>query len=274
MKLNYVTGKRILVLCVLLMIAIAAWMPRFDAPAMEQVDAGMKRALITFASARALNAAISLAQGTEVTLGVGAGVTLSVGEILDPVNDLVESFSNFMLMATVAFGVQKILLVMGQYEYVKVLLVMVLLGWGAVYFSGKSPPRWLQNLLIVMLMVRFAIPVVTVGSDLVFERFLAESYHADQHAMDNAAVSIKQFSPEKSEVIDGKNGWVDQLKSSVTSLDPRPHLKALNERADAAVSHTVNLMVIFLLQTLLVPLGLLWIMYAVFRSFISRPALP
>lgn len=274
MKLNYVTGKRILVLCVLLMIAIAAWMPRFDAPAMEQVDAGMKRALITFASARALNAAISLAQGTEVTLGVGAGVTLSVGEILDPVNDLVESFSNFMLMATVAFGVQKILLVMGQYEYVKVLLVMVLLGWGAIYFSGKSPPRWLQNLLIVMLMVRFAIPVVTVGSDLVFERFLAESYHADQHAMDNAAVSIKQYSPEKSEVIDGKNGWVDQLKSSVTSLDPRPHLKALKERADAAVSHTVNLMVIFLLQTLLVPLGLLWIMYVVLRSFISRPGLP
>lgn len=274
MKLNYVTGKKILVLGVLLMIAIAGWMPRFDAPAMEQVDEGMKRALITFASARALNAAISLAQGTEVTLGVGAGVTLSVGEILDPVNDLVESFSNFMLMATVAFGVQKILLVMGQYEYVKVLLLMVLLGWGAVYFSGKSPPRWLQNLLVLMLMVRFAIPVVTVGSDYVFERFLAESYHADQHAMDNAAVSIKQHSPAKSEVLDGKNGWIDQLKSSVTSLDPRPQLKALKDRADAAVSHTVNLMVIFLLQTLLVPLGLLWIMYVVLRSFILRPRLP
>lgn len=269
MKLNYVTGKKILVLAVLLLIAIAAWMPKFDAPAMEQVDAGMKRALITFASARALNAAISLAQGTEVTLGVGAGVTLSVGEILDPVNDLVEAFSNFMLMATVAFGVQKMLLVIGQYEYVKVLTVMVLLGWGAVYFSGKTPPRWLQRLLLIMLMVRFAIPAVTIGSDFVFERFMAESYHAEQFAIDSAALVIKEHSPVKSKPVVESSGWLDHMKNTMTSMDPRPRLEALKQRANDAVNHIINLMVIFLLQTILLPLALLWVMQAILRSWVG-----
>lgn len=104
-------GKRLVVLALLLLVALASASSMLDDPATEYVDAGMKRALTTFAVARSLNAAISLAQGTEVAAGVGAELTLSVGQVLDPVNDLVESFSDLMLMASVAFGIQKILIV-------------------------------------------------------------------------------------------------------------------------------------------------------------------
>ena len=44
-----------------------------------QVDAGLKRALATYAAARALNAVISVAQGTEVALEPGG-----VGVVLAP----------------------------------------------------------------------------------------------------------------------------------------------------------------------------------------------
>ena len=86
-----------------------AWLAPLDAPAMQQVDAGLKRALVSFATARLLNGVISVAQGTEASVQpFGVGVTFAPGQILDPVNDLVEQFSHLMLAASVAFGVQKV----------------------------------------------------------------------------------------------------------------------------------------------------------------------
>ena len=68
---------------------------------------------IVLAVARTLNGVISVAQGTEVALEPGGvGVNLTVGQILDPVNDLIERFSAVMLVASSSLGLQNILLVM------------------------------------------------------------------------------------------------------------------------------------------------------------------
>ena len=91
-----------LVLAVLIMV-VCSWLAPIDAAANKQVDAGLKRALISFTTARVLNAIISVAQGTEVAVQpAGVGVIFTPGQLLDPINDLVEQFSNLMLAASVA----------------------------------------------------------------------------------------------------------------------------------------------------------------------------
>lgn len=265
-------AKKIVVLILLLLLVMAAWIPKLDAPAMDQIDAGMKRALVTFAAARALNAAISLAQGTEVHLSLGAGVTLSIGEVLDPVNDLVEMFSNFMLMASVAFGIQKALLMMGQYEYVKLLLTVVLLAWGFAYFYKSRVPRWLNNLLILMLMVRFAIPAITVGSDAVFHAFLQADYQQSQAVLGSTTDTVRQITPEL-KAAPKKEGVLEKFKKSISALDPRPYIDHLKAVLDQATEHVIHLIVVFFLQTMLMPVLLLWAMYSVLRNMIYFPAL-
>ena len=52
-------GMAIIVLC--------SWLGPLDTPATEQVDAGLKRALVSFATTRALNGVISVVQGTEIS---------------------------------------------------------------------------------------------------------------------------------------------------------------------------------------------------------------
>ncbi|MDP2246675.1 MAG: hypothetical protein Q8J65_00990 [Nitrosomonadales bacterium] len=269
--MNVVVAKKIAVLILLLLLAIAAWIPKFDTPAMEQVDAGMKRALVTFAAARALNAAISLAQGTEVHLSVGAGVTLSIGEVLDTVNDLVEMFSNFMLMASVAFGIQKALLMMGQYEYVKLILTGVLLAWGFVYFYKDHLPRWLNNLFILMLMVRFAVPLITVGSDAIFQKFLQNDYQQSQAVLGATTQTVKQLTPETATPREN-DGVLDKFKKSITALDPRPYIEHLKTVLDNATEHVIHLIVVFFLQTMILPLLLLLAMYSVLRNMIYYPS--
>ena len=77
----------------------------------EYADEAFKRALVTFAIARGLNGVISVAQGTEVAVEPGGvGVNFTVGQILDPINDLVEQFSSVMLVAASSLGLQNVLL--------------------------------------------------------------------------------------------------------------------------------------------------------------------
>lgn len=269
-NINHV--QKIGVLIILALLVFASWISPIDKPAIEQVDAGMKRAFITFASARALNAAISVAQGTEVSFSIGAGVTLSVGEVLDPVNDLVEQFSNFMLIATVAFGVQKALLMMGQYEYVKVFLTAIMLVWGALYLSGWKTPRWFHSLFILMLMVRFSIPVATFGTDLLFKQFLEKDYQSSLVTIVTVTDKVKQPPPQQQAAPPNNQGWFDGLKNwAPRALDPRPYLAELQKKADKAAEDVVQLIVVFLLQTLLIPILILWALYLVLRSLIRLP---
>ena len=55
-----------------------------DATAQQYVDRGLKRALVTFATARTINAALSVAQGTSRAIEpLGVGVELSVGQEIE-----------------------------------------------------------------------------------------------------------------------------------------------------------------------------------------------
>ena len=94
-------------------VGLLAVLPVADEVGAGHVDAALKRALLGYAVARGLNGAISVAQGTEGAVQpAGVGVNFAPGEILDPINDLVERFSWIMMLAASSLGVQKVLLAM------------------------------------------------------------------------------------------------------------------------------------------------------------------
>ena len=92
--------RKLLLPAALCGLLVVVWLTPPDRAAARQVEAGLRRALVTYAAARALNAVISVAQGTEVALEPGGvGVVFAPGQALDPINDLVEQFSALMLLA-------------------------------------------------------------------------------------------------------------------------------------------------------------------------------
>ena len=264
-------ARRTLLLLAMLAVLLGAWLAPLDEPATQQVDAGLKRALVSFAAARALNAVISVAQGTEVSVQpLGVGVTLTPGQLLDPVNDLVEQFSNLMLMASVAFGIQKMLISMGSYWLISLLLSVSAVGWAVFQIRGQRAPGWLRRLLVVALMLRFAIPVVTLGSDLLWQKFLAADYEASQQVLGSATGQVASINPALPQE-SVQPGWLDRMKGWVT---PDGEIKArfekLKQAAEQAVEHIIKLIVIFLLQTLVIPLLLLWGLTALAKAAVAR----
>jgi hypothetical protein len=263
-------ARAVLFALVVAAIVACAWFVPLDTPAGERVDAGLKRALASFATARALNAAISVAQGTELSAQpLGVGVTVAPGQVLDPVNDMVEIFSNLMLAASISFGIQKMLLGIGGWWAVSLLMTGTLAVFAWLQLRGRAPPSWLTGAVVVLLLVRFAIPLTTLGSDWLFERFLSGNYAASQQVIDTASGRTAQLAPAiepnaaDAGLIDRMKGWLSQ------NADPRERFVALKEAAEQAIEHMIILIVVFLLQTLVLPMLLLWGLYGLARNAVT-----
>lgn len=247
--------RRTLLALAMLITVAAAWLAPMDLPATRQVDAGLKRALLSFATARALNAAISVAQGTELSVQpAGVGATFAPGQLLDPVNDMVEQFSTMMLAASVAFGVQKLLIAIGSYWPLSLALTIAAAGWTWLRLRERPGPPWLSRLLVILLMLRFAVPVVSLGSDVVWQRFLAQDYQSSQRAIENASrdtatiAAAPQLASEDPGIVDKLRNWLAH------NTDVKARFADLQQAIERVIEQLVRLLVVFVLQTLVVPL--------------------
>lgn len=270
-------ARNIAITLLLAVIVICTWFAQLDSSATKVIDTGLQRGLVTFASARALNAVISVAQGTEVAIEpMGVGVNLTPGQLLDPINDLVEQFSNLMLIACVALGTQKLLITVGGYWLVSLLLTLSIFYWSYFHFRSKQAPPLISKLIVMLVMIRFAIPLVTVGTDLLFQKFLANEYQLNQQAVNKAPEQLAEITPQGKLLPRAKDkGWWDKSTDSIKgfasrssdTLNVKKQVQVLQVKAEKWATHIVNLIVIFLLQTLTIPVLLMWILFVMVKSF-------
>ena len=108
--------QRIWYLVLLVVCSIVLWMP-LASNIGQQLTSMLTVTLSVYAVLRGLNAVISMAQGTELAIEpMGVGVTLTPGELLDPLNDMIEQVSSVLLVASASIGIQKIILDLSDIE--------------------------------------------------------------------------------------------------------------------------------------------------------------
>jgi hypothetical protein len=261
--------RRLATVVVVVLLAIAAWYRPLDTAAEAQLDRGMKSAFAAFATARALNGVISLVQSGQVSAQVGVGMSVHPGELLDPVNDLIERFSDAMLAAAVAFGVQKVLVAVGAHWVVPALLGLAALAWVGLVVAGRPAPPWLARAIVLLLLVRFAVPLATLGTEQLAQRFLAPGEAASRQALDalrGQAEGVAQPAPAGEGTVAAIRGWIAK------GADLGTQIEKLTEAAGRLSEHVTNLIVVFLLQTLVFPLALAWLMWRGALAWLRAPA--
>ncbi len=262
---------------------VAALTGLLDDTGQRYAGAAFTRALVTFAVARTLNGVISVAQGTEVAIEPGGvGVNFTVGQMLDPINDLVERFSAVMLVATSSLGLQNILLRMTMWWGTSLALILAAvfalaaLWWRRLDESSLRPVA--MRLLLGTVFLRFAVPILVIGSNLVFDTFLAAEQAAATEALEATHTEIEQINEEAAtpatatedqSVIDRLGSMLD---SSLQVMNIGDRLDRLRDRVSNASEHIINLIVIFLLQTIILPLVFLWIFVELLKMLASRAA--
>lgn len=286
------------VACMAIVLA-CAWISPIDTTATEKVDSGLKNALATYATARILHGVISAVQGTQIDAApAGVGATFTPGQILAPAAEMLKQFSDLMLIVCASFALQKLLIAIGGYVAVSVVLSVVALAWTVfILLQRRQAPPWLSKILIVLLLVRFAVPLMVLGSDQVFQTVLLEKYQISHAGLDatskgpavtkaedlantsNAPKSVTQSQvppvPSSSglnvfsklnELVDNINAWMkNKAAASVAKYD------AIQKAANEAVEHVVMLMAVFVLQTIVLPLLILFGLRGLAKVILQLP---
>jgi hypothetical protein len=260
-------ARRLFAVLALAILLPLAWLGALDRSAGTYVDSGLRRALVTFATARAANGVISVLQGTAVDIApMGLGVTATPGQILDPLNDLVEEFSTLMLMACVSFGIQRILVSLSATWAVSAALTVFLVAWALSAWRAAVPPRLIVRVLVMLLFVRFAPAVAAVGAEEAFRVAMLGTYSEAQSQLELtkdsfAAVQGEVEAQPGATFLDRMKGWFARKGADIGA-----QLKSLEDKAEAAVRHIVTLMALFAVQTVLLPLLFLWVVYRLFNT--------
>lgn len=255
-------NKRIVQIVICALLAGLVWAGPLNQLADQYAEEGLQRALSTFAAARGLNALISLLQGTAFNVEFGVGATIQPGAVLDPLDDLVEQFSSLMLMATLSFGLQKWLLtVLGGWG-LSAAVTAGFAGWIYFLWRNQTVPLLLQRLTLAGLFFRLAIPIMALGSEWVYDLSLAQDYRQSQAEITvSAPPSVAPPTDER--LVDKLRRWWEQ------SADIGERIEKLKQTADQLTRHLISLSVVFLAQTLFLPLLFLWLMRVGYRLLIQ-----
>ncbi|WP_029132150.1 hypothetical protein [Sedimenticola selenatireducens] len=243
----------------------------------EQTEAGFKRALLVFAVSRGLNGVISVAQGTEVAVEpVGIGLNFKPGEILDPINDLVERFSWVMLASSASFGIQRVLLdVMASpwltYTTVGAVLALLLVIWQPGGRRLGALGRLVCRLALVLLILRFSIILIAIGGERFYQAFLEPQYSESREQLERAAGNLGEVNSELQPNLPPAEdeSLLEQARrvynSAAKAVDVEARMAAFSRAAADISEHAINMIVVFLMQTVLFPLVSLWLIWQLLK---------
>jgi len=264
-----------------------------DEQATAYVDEGLVRAGVAFATARTFNAVVSVFQESELQLEPGGvGVSLALGAALDPVNDLVERFSWVMLASLTSLGVQKVLIEITPFVSVQIILVLALLSLLAgLWLPENMRHNFLQLgriLLFCALLLRFAVPAMTYLNQQVYTAFLQERQSASIQALGQTASRMEAYKlngvVDAPEAVQDQAGsaeeqdWWNRTKSMLNQtfdqgkqlLDVREKLEAIQTAALGMIDRIVDLIVVFVLSTIALPLLFLWGIFRLGKLVVDR----
>ncbi len=280
--------RKLLFSLLLLVCVFYAWSAQFDRLAEDYTEQGMQRTLITFAVVRGLNGVISVAQGTEIAMSpAGVGLVLAPGQILDPINDLLERFSWVVLASGTSLGIQRLFLEMAQSVWISgvvsllAVLLLLLTWWSLPRGADKHEllpvihdrhyaiyKSLLLRALLIFLFLRFCVPLVAVLNHVLYEQFLQPVYTEMQSGLEQSSSDMQQAqalpvdelppaNTSDSSLLDRAQKW---FASSASQLDVSEQLDSLKQSADEISRQVINMIVVFVLQSLILPLLFLWLL--------------
>ncbi len=271
-----------------------------DETATKYINKTMLKAGVTYAAARGLNATISLIQESRIGFDFFVSGEVALFEILDPINDLVEKFSTVMLISTVSLGIQKVALEIGKLIGISVLLTSSLI---LLFIALVLPDRLRRTkeivknvglkILIVSIVIRIAIPVIALVSSGVNNLFLESKYNEAQKELEDAHEKGKEANIFLDNyVMEGEGHRLFKMKSrKETGQDVTVQDKEGNREEKFSVNikksftrvvnaiknittYIIDLIIIFIVQTIIIPLLTLWGLLRIAKLILGRQVVP
>jgi len=131
----------------------------------------------------------------------------------------------------------------------------------------------------VLLIIRFSIPITAIASEALYENFLKPNYQTSSQKLLFATEKLNKIKAETqiaSDQVSAPKSLLESAKelynSAASKLDVQKHIQDFKQAAESISEHAVELIVVFVTQTILLPLLSVWITlraikWVAFRSY-------
>ena len=252
-----------------------------DIKATAYIDQSLKNAGAAFLLARGFNAVVSVFQESELQLEpAGVGVSLALGQALDPINDLVERFSWVMLASLTSLGIQKFLIEITPFLSIQVLLLLALSALLAGLWQTNRSPIDLSQigriLLLSAIVLRCAVPAMAFLNHQVYVTFLAERHDQSVARLDRSTRMLESYAlddtaeqvgaQQEGDSAGDRQGWFGHAQETLSQaieqgkvfFDVKTKFAAVKRLTQEMVDTVIDLIVVFTLNTIVLPLIFLW----------------
>ncbi len=187
---------------------------------------------------------------------------------------MVERFSWVMLASMSSLGIQKILIEVGAWVSVGIILPIGLLLFIFSLWIGDKFSSNLRRvggaLLLLALLIRFAVPAMAFMNHEVYEKLLSKKYEEASGAIGKNVANLKDLeigdeSQDQSDNFNKKeeaeHGWFEKAKAMVAtavvqtekSIDITSKIQKIKIISTGILDHMINLIVVFLINTIVLP---------------------
>jgi hypothetical protein len=221
------------------------------------------RAGAAYLAARGLGRVVAVASSATVNAGVGVGGSLDIGRVLDPIDKLLETFADVMMISVICVTAQIVLVDMLDAYALTLVLPVGLAVLAVAALLGAAPLSRLRRfgtaLVVGALLAKLALPISVVTTEALSERFL-------QHRADQSAQVVQATQAD----VETARSWYDprRLSDQIGATSPSDFV----QRIDTAVDAILTWMTVFILETMLMPVAIALGVVFLVRAAVRRVA--
>ncbi|MDR3518065.1 MAG: hypothetical protein P4M00_19865 [Azospirillaceae bacterium] len=252
----------------------------------------LHRAVTLFGTARIINSTLSVVSSARIEGSVpligGAGASIGPGRLVDPLDALIEQFGTLMLAAAAAAAATAILLEIGAGWGLAVLvpggLVLVLAGVllrnnAAAGGVASGLERAGRGVTLIGLLLKLGLPLAIIVTGIIGTRFLDPAYSPAEIALTRLAQQPAPAAPDQAGASTGPGDTANQTGGVLAwigrqvggGIDPAVVAQPSNvlERLGTLFENVVDLVAVFALQTVILPLGLIFGLWRLLRVMVA-----
>ncbi len=265
-----------ILLSIVLFFSSGVQIPGLDSTADTYFKDSITKAGVSYGVCRVINATVSVIQQSSVQLEpAGIGLSLAVGQIVDPINDMVERLSNVLVMSIASLGVQELAYEISITIVPQILAVLLLFLSILVWFKNTRVlklQRMLMSVLVIASIARFCLPISSIGNEFLQEHFFEDKIIEANEKLTASTADIDKLEDVSVPKLDGFFGTIGNSASYIKekSVDFKDTIQVIMENKGVIVENLLRLtflyLGIFVIQVLILPLLIFWFLVRIVNS--------
>ncbi len=229
---------------------------------------------------RLINGTVSVIQQSSLQLEpAGIGMSLAVGQIVDPINDMVERLSDVLVLSITSLGVQEIMHEISVVLAPPVLACILVLLSLAIWIKSErlsSFNRVLQNLVIILVIARCCLAISSIANGFLQEHFFEERIIEANARLSDSTVQLGTIEdidtlPEYDGMFKTIENSAKYLKNKSAEFKNAVGVVLENKRLiiESLLQLTFLYLGVFIIQVLILPLCIFGIMMKIVSALFT-----